>query len=78
MHILILTVKHGFIIFLITQIQSGLQGEYALLNRGACRQFCSDHSLPSIAQVAKSESTVGQGYLQNGGELFIGIGHVLG
>ena len=31
-----------------------------------------------IAQVAKSESTVGQGYLQNGGELFIGIGHVLG
>ena len=32
----------------------------------------------AIAQVAKSESTVGQGYLQNGGELFIGIGHVLG
>ena len=27
----------------------------------------------AIAQVAKSESTVGQGYLQNGGELFIGI-----
>ena len=45
--ILISTVKLGFVIFLITQIQSGLKANVHF-NRGAKRQFCSDHSLPNV------------------------------